>query len=44
MKLPPQARIQGPAIIQQLDATTIVETGALAAVDALGNLRIKVSA
>jgi N-methylhydantoinase A len=44
IKLPARARIQGPAIIQQLDATTIVETGALAAVDVLGNLRIKVSA
>jgi N-methylhydantoinase A len=44
MKLPAQARIQGPAIIQQLDATTVVEAGALAAVDALGNLRIRVRA
>jgi N-methylhydantoinase A len=43
MRLPPQARIPGPAIIQQLDATTVVETGALAAVDALGNLRIAVT-
>ena len=38
------ARIAGPAIIQQADATTVLEPGSEAAVDALGNLRIKVRA
>ena len=34
------ARIEGPAVLQQADATTIVEPGSAAVVDALGNLRI----
>jgi N-methylhydantoinase A len=38
------ARIAGPAIIQQADATTVLEPGSEAAVDPLGNLRIRVSA
>lgn len=38
------ARIAGPAIIQQADATTVLEPGSEAVVDALGNLRIKVRA
>jgi N-methylhydantoinase A len=38
------ARIAGPAIIQQADATTVLEPGSEAMVDALGNLRIKVRA
>ena len=37
-------RIAGPAIIQQADATTVLEPGSEAVVDALGNLRIKVRA
>jgi N-methylhydantoinase A len=40
--LPPSASIAGPAIIQQLDATTVVEPGAVAVVDSLANLRIAV--
>ncbi|WP_181704383.1 hydantoinase/oxoprolinase family protein [Chthonobacter albigriseus] len=35
-------RIPGPAVIQQLDATTVIEPGSTAEVDAIGNLRIKV--
>ena len=44
IKLPGDARVAGPAIIEQLDATTVVEAGAHAAVDAVGNLRIAVQA
>jgi N-methylhydantoinase A len=43
MQLPAGARVAGPAIIQQLDATTVVEPGAIAAVDDIGNLRISVA-
>jgi N-methylhydantoinase A len=42
-RLAPGARIAGPAIIQQADATTVLEPGSAAVVDALGNLRIRVS-
>jgi len=35
-------QIAGPAIVQQFDATTVIECGAVAAVDAARNLRIKV--
>ena len=40
--LAPDARVEGPAIIEQFDATTVIEPGATATVDAVGNLRIKV--
>ncbi len=40
--LAPDARVEGPAIIQQFDATTVIEPGAVATVDAVGNLRIRV--
>jgi N-methylhydantoinase A len=43
-RLPEGARIDGPAIIQQADATTVLEPGSRAEVDAIGNLRIQVSA
>lgn len=43
-RLAPGAQIVGPAIIQQADATTVLEPGSTAAVDALGNLRIRVRA
>jgi N-methylhydantoinase A len=36
------ARIAGPAIIQQADATTVLEPRSEAVVDAIGNLRISV--
>jgi N-methylhydantoinase A len=42
--LRPHQKINGPAIIQQLDATTVIEPGASATLDAIGNLRIKVRA
>jgi N-methylhydantoinase A len=41
-KLPIGARFGGPAVVQQIDATTVVEPGASALVDKVGNLRIAV--
>jgi N-methylhydantoinase A len=41
-RLGPGAEIAGPAVIEQIDATTVVEPGAVATVDAVGNLRIRV--
>jgi N-methylhydantoinase A len=41
-RLRPGAEIAGPAIVQQLDATTVIEPGAVATVDPVGNLRINV--
>jgi N-methylhydantoinase A len=38
--LPP--RIEGPAIIEQLDCTTVLEPGNVATVDVLGNLLVEV--
>jgi N-methylhydantoinase A len=43
-RLPVGASLQGPAVIQQIDATTVLEPGARATVDALGSLRIRVNA
>lgn len=40
--LPIGASVAGPAVIQQIDATTVIEPGAVATVDAIGNLRVKV--
>ena len=40
--LPLGAEIAGPAIVEQIDATTIIEPGARATVDPVGNLRIDV--
>ena len=42
LKLPLGARITGPALVQQIDATTVIEPGSAAVVDAIGNLRIAV--
>ncbi|GAA0588817.1 hydantoinase/oxoprolinase family protein [Craurococcus roseus] len=39
--LPAEARIDGPAVVQQMDATTVIEPGAVAIVDHIGNLRIR---
>lgn len=39
--LPVGATITGPAIVQQIDATTVIEPGAVATVDPIGNLRVK---
>jgi N-methylhydantoinase A len=44
VKLPTGARIAGPAIVQQMDATTVIEPGAVAVVDAIGNLKIAAGA
>ena len=41
-RLPRSASIRGPAIIEQIDATTVIEWGASARVDVIGNLRIAV--
>ena len=41
-RLRPGDRIEGPAVVQQVDATTVIEPGAVAVVDAIGNLRITV--
>jgi N-methylhydantoinase A len=42
VKLPIGARIAGPAVVQQVDATTVIEPGSAALVDDIGNLRIAV--
>lgn len=39
-RLAPGMRVKGPAILQQADATTVLEPGSVATVDAIGNLRI----
>ena len=36
------ATLEGPAIVEQLDTTTVIEPGDRARVDALGNLEITV--
>ncbi|GBD43657.1 Acetophenone carboxylase gamma subunit [bacterium HR40] len=41
-RLAPGARFQGPAIVEQLDATTVVEPGDEGQVDAFGNLVLRV--
>jgi N-methylhydantoinase A len=40
--LPAGATLTGPAIVEQLDATTVIEPGDRVRVDALGNLEITV--
>jgi N-methylhydantoinase A len=42
VKLPTGARFAGPAVVQQVDATTLIEPGSAALVDDIGNLRIAV--
>lgn len=41
-QLPPGATLTGPAIVEQLDTTTVVEPGDRVTVDALSNLMIEV--
>ena len=41
-RLRPDDRIEGPAVVQQIDATTVIEPGSTAVVDKIGNLRISV--
>jgi N-methylhydantoinase A len=43
-RLRPGDGIEGPAVVQQVDATTVIEPGAVGLVDQIGNLRIKVGA
>ena len=43
-RLPADVVIEGPAVIQQVDATTVIEADSVARVDAVGNLRIAVNA
>ncbi len=42
--LPRDARFIGPAIVEQLDCTTVIDPGAEVSVDAMGNLAIEVGA
>jgi N-methylhydantoinase A len=37
-KLPGDARFSGPAIVVQLDTTTVIEPGTRVEIDAIGNL------
>ena len=41
-QLPPGSRLRGPAIVEQVDATTVIDPGASAAVDGFGNLVVSV--
>ncbi|MCT8973422.1 hydantoinase/oxoprolinase family protein [Microbaculum marinisediminis] len=41
-RLRPGDAFAGPAVVQQIDATTVIEPGATACVDTVGNLRIMV--
>ena len=43
-KLPAEAALEGPAIVEQLDSTLVVDPGCRAAGDADGNLMIEVAA
>lgn len=42
-KLPADARFEGPAIVEQLDCTTVIEPGNQVSLDALGNLIVNVN-
>jgi N-methylhydantoinase A len=42
MRLPLDAKLAGPAVIEQLDATTVVAPGDRAQLDPWGNLVIEV--
>ena len=42
-KLPAEAQFTGPAIIEQLDCTTVIEPGNRVRLDALGNLLVEVA-
>jgi N-methylhydantoinase A len=42
-RLPVGATMTGLTVVQQIDSTTVVEPGATATVDAIGNLRIRVN-
>jgi N-methylhydantoinase A len=42
-RLPAAARFEGPAIVEQLDCTNVIEPGQKVAVDAIGNLIVTIS-
>jgi N-methylhydantoinase A len=41
-KLPQNARFTGPAIIEQLDCTSVIDPGNSVEIDALGNLLVTI--
>jgi N-methylhydantoinase A len=41
LDLPVDARITGPAILEQTDATTVIEPGLTGRIDPLGNLIVE---
>ena len=41
-RLPAGARFEGPAIVHQIDTTSVVEPGNRASLDAIGNLILEV--
>jgi N-methylhydantoinase A len=41
LDLPAGARVEGPAILEQPDATTVIEPGLAGRIDALGNLVVE---
>ncbi len=43
-RLPPGGRFAGPAVLEQLDATTVIEPGNHVEVDPLGNLAVTIDA
>ena len=42
-KLPSDARFEGPAIVEQIDCTTVIEPGNRVQLDALGNLIVEIA-
>jgi len=42
-RLPTAATFEGPAIVEQLDCTTVIEPGQRVAVDPIGNLVVRVA-
>jgi len=41
--LPVGAKVQGPAIFNQMDTTTVIEPGDVATVDEFGNLIVEIT-
>jgi N-methylhydantoinase A len=41
LELPAGARLEGPAILEQPDATVVIEPGFAGRIDALGNLIVE---
>ena len=42
-KLPSDACFEGPAIVEQIDCTTVIEPGNRVQLDALGNLIVEIA-